>query len=206
MKRVDVNELFTKMAMDVAGRSTCARVQVGAVIVKNQRVISMGWNGVPHGQKHCYDHFKEKFDKIELSMGQWDLNQHNVARHEEITKDYNDNYDKRFEEWINTTEIKEEHHQFAVRNEIHSEMNAMIFAAKNGIATDGSDVYVVWSPCIDCAKALLQAGIKKVFYNKKYERDTRGIDFLQENGVICSQVEIETSTGCSPGGPCTCNH
>ena len=63
MKRIEVDELFTKMAIDVAKRSTCARIQVGAVIVKDQRVISMGWNGVPHGRKHCYDIFHDRFMK-----------------------------------------------------------------------------------------------------------------------------------------------
>lgn len=189
MKRIGVNELFTKMAIDVAGRSTCARVQVGAVIVKDQRVISMGWNGVPHGQKHCYDIFHDKFMKekaIDFPEGT-DL-------------------DKKFDEWMNSPKIKEEHHQFAIRHEIHSEMNAMIFAARNGISTDGADVYVVWSPCIDCAKALLQAGIKNVYYYKKYERDTRGIEFLQENGVVCRKSDIEeTNWNCDDPG-CTCSY
>ena len=45
-----------------------------------------------------------------------------------------------FEKWMNSPKIKEEHHEFAIRNEIHSEMNAMIFAAKNGISTNGADV------------------------------------------------------------------
>lgn len=189
MKRVGIHELFTKMALDVAQRSTCARVQVGAVIVKNQRVISMGWNGVPHGRKHCIDHFQEIFN----------------TEYPEAGIETQEDYDDMFEQWINSDKMKEEHHEFAIRNEIHSEMNAMIFAAKNGISTDGAGVYVVWSPCIDCSKALLQAGIKNVYYYQKYERDTRGIDFLEENGVVCAQVEIEESVGCQGQG-CNCSH
>jgi len=100
-------------------------------------------------------------------------------------------FDEEFDIWMNSPKIKEEHHQFAVENEVHSEMNALIFAAKNGIATNGADVYVVWSPCIDCSKALLQAGIKHVYYNKLYERDTRGLKFLEENGVPCEQCDVE---------------
>ena len=197
MKRTGVNELFTKMAVDVAGRSTCARVQVGAVIVKDQRVISMGWNGVPHGQKHCYDVFKDKYDK-ELK----NYNEHVSQSKEPVI----DSGFLPFDEWINTPKMKEEHHEFAIRNEIHSEMNAMIFAAKNGISTDGADAYIVWSPCIDCAKALLQAGIKNVYYYKKYERDTRGIDFLQENGVPCRQTEIEETNWCGESPGCNCHN
>lgn len=192
MKRVGIHELFTKMAIDVAGRSTCARVQVGAVIVKNQRVISMGWNGVPKGREHCIDHFQKKYDK----------EYQNHVKYSNIP--LADVGLETFEEWINTPRMKEEHHEFAIRNEIHSEMNAMIFAAKNGIATDGADVYVVWSPCIDCAKALLQAGIKNVYYYQKYERDTRGIDFLQENGVNCIQTDIPQEDRYQEFRECSC--
>ncbi len=172
MKRIGTHQLFIRIAKEVARRSTCARIQVGAVIVKDQRIISMGWNGVPHGQKHCIDHFQEKFDIVKSGIEPGD-------------------YDQEFDKWMNSTDIKEEHHQFAIENEVHSEMNSLIFAAKNGISTNRSDVYVVWSPCIDCAKALLQAGIKNVYYNKLYERDTRGIKFLEENGVPCIQVNEE---------------
>lgn len=175
MKRIGTHQLFIRIAKEVARRSTCARIQVGAVIVKDQRIISMGWNGVPHGQKHCVDHFQEKFEKENPEIG--------IEEYE--------TYDQEFDKWMNSPDIKEEHHQFAVENEVHSEMNSLIFAAKNGISTNGSDVYVVWSPCIDCAKALLQAGIKNVYYNKLYERDTRGIKFLQENNVPCIQINEE---------------
>lgn len=164
-KRIDIDEMFMNIALQVAERSTCSRVQVGAVIVKDQRIISMGWNGVPSGKSHCNDVFHKKFEEEKPEM--------------------------KFEEWIQSDPIKQEHHHFAVENEIHSEMNAMLFAAKNGIAIDGSDLYVVWSPCINCAKSLLQVGIKNVYYNKKYERDPRGVEFLESNGVKCFQIDLE---------------
>lgn len=176
MKRISTDELFIKIANEVAKRSTCARVQVGAVIVKDQRIISMGWNGVAHGQEHCVDHFENEFKKLHSD---WDLS--NMKQSD---------FEERFKKWINT-DAKDLHHQFAIRHEIHSEMNAMIYAAKNGISTNGADLYVVWSPCIDCAKALSQAGIKTVYYSNKYERDTSGIDFLEENGIKCIQVKYD---------------
>lgn len=163
--RIDIHEMFMNIALQVSERSTCSRVQVGAVIVKNQRIVSMGWNGVPSGKQHCNDVFHKKFEEEKPGV--------------------------KFEEWIQSDPIKQEHHHFAVENEIHSEMNAMLFAAKNGISISGSDLYVVWSPCINCAKALLQVGIENVYYNQKYERDPRGIEFLEENGVKCWEVDVE---------------
>lgn len=47
------DEMFTAMALLVAGRSTCNRGQVGAVIVQDRRPVSIGYNGAPPGMKHC---------------------------------------------------------------------------------------------------------------------------------------------------------
>lgn len=164
-KRIDIHEMFMDIALKVSERSTCSRVQVGAVIVKDQRIVSMGWNGVPSGKTHCNHIFHDKYEKENVQID--------------------------FDEWIQKEPQKQEHHEFAIENEIHSEMNAILFAAKNGISIDGSDLYVVWSPCINCAKALLQVGIKNVYYNQKYERDPRGIEFLEDNGVKCWNIDLD---------------
>jgi dCMP deaminase len=63
MERISLQQMFMNIAFEVSKRSTCARVNVGAIIVKNQRIVSMGWNGAPSGKKHCITHFKEKFEK-----------------------------------------------------------------------------------------------------------------------------------------------
>ena len=62
---------------------------------------------------------------------------------------------------------------------LHAEMNAVIKAAKTGNAVQDSTLYVTLSPCIECAKYILQSGIKRVVYNKTY-RDTSGIDLLSK--------------------------
>ena len=53
MDRPSADEYFMNMAQLVATRSTCVRRQVGAVIVKDKRVLSTGYNGAPKGSKHC---------------------------------------------------------------------------------------------------------------------------------------------------------
>ena len=71
---------------------------------------------------------------------------------------------------------------------VHAEANTIAFAAKEGIITEGTHLYVTLSPCINCAKLLINAGVKKVFYLEKY-RDTSGIDLLNNRGIAAVQVE-----------------
>ena len=61
---------------------------------------------------------------------------------------------------------------------VHAEINAILFAAKHGNATNGCTMYLTLSPCIECAKAIIQAGIVRVIYTEVY-RDTAGIELLK---------------------------
>jgi len=65
---------------------------------------------------------------------------------------------------------------------LHSEANAVLKCAKNGISCKDSTIYLTHSPCRDCAKLIYQAGIKRLVYNSQY-RDNQGIDFLSESGL-----------------------
>jgi dCMP deaminase len=58
-------------------------------------------------------------------------------------------------------------------------MNAILKAAKSGYSVDGATLYVTLSPCIDCAKLILQSGIKRVVYRDNY-RKNEGTDFLNK--------------------------
>lgn len=161
------HKLFINMATLVAGQSTCCRLQVGSVLVKDNRVISIGFNGVPSGQTHCEDHFmaiyKEKF-----------------------TAQY-----PSFADFIKTRDFFDLHGQWSNDNELHAEQNAILFAAKSGIATQGADLYVTLSPCIHCAKVIITAGIKKVLFKELYDRSCEGVVFLNKNGIECRKLEEE---------------
>ena len=65
---------------------------------------------------------------------------------------------------------------------LHAEANAITKLARSSNNSDGSTLYVTASPCIECAKLIIQAGIKKVVYAEKY-RLTDGIDLLRKAGV-----------------------
>jgi len=65
---------------------------------------------------------------------------------------------------------------------LHAEANAITKVAKSSNSSEGSTLYVTDSPCIECAKLIIQAGIRRVIYSRAY-RLTDGIDLLQRAGI-----------------------
>lgn len=72
---------------------------------------------------------------------------------------------------------------------IHAEANAILKCSKHGHSCDGATIYQTHSPCQSCSTLILQSGIKRVIYIENY-KDTTGIDFLREHGVIVEQHEV----------------
>ena len=126
-KRPTWDEYFMKMAYLVAERSTCIRHHIGAVIVKNNYVISTGYNGAASGVKDC----------IELGCLRDQMGIASGTRHE-------------------------------ICRAIHAEQNAIIQAALHGATTENATLYCTHSPCILCAKMIVNAKIKKVIVSKYY--------------------------------------
>ncbi len=83
----------------------------------------------------------------------------------------------------------------------HSERNAIYLAAKKGIATLGARAYVTGPPCADCARALIQSGIKEVYWPRKHNFITRmeqwaeslkvSLDIFTQCGVTHEEIEID---------------
>ena len=65
---------------------------------------------------------------------------------------------------------------------LHAEANAITKLARSSNNSDGSTIYITASPCIECAKLIIQAGIKRVVYGEKY-RLMDGIELLQRAGI-----------------------
>lgn len=131
---------YLRMAAIWAENSYCRRRKVGAIIVKNQMIISDGYNGTPAGFE-------------------------NVCEDESgVTKPY----------------------------VLHAEANAITKVARSNNSSDGATLYVTASPCVECSKLIIQAGIRRVVFNELY-RLTDGIDLLNRAGVECvhiSDIEI----------------
>ena len=71
---------------------------------------------------------------------------------------------------------------------LHAEANAITKIAKSGNSSDGATLYVTASPCIECSKLIIQAGIRRVVYRDEY-RITDGVDLLKRAGIEVEQVE-----------------
>lgn len=130
--------MLMDMARTVARRGTCNRLQVGALISREGRALSTGYNGPPSGLPHC--------------------NHPDVQLPGMPTQPCED--------------------------AVHAEANVVAFAAKFGVATDGADVYVTHSPCVACARLLINAGLNQVFFRIPF-RDPSGIVLLRSAGVRC---------------------
>lgn len=73
---------------------------------------------------------------------------------------------------------------------IHAERNAIIKAAREGVSIVDSILYVTTSCCEQCAAMVIQSGVKEAVYLELY-RDTSGIDFLKEAGIVTRQITLE---------------
>ena len=73
---------------------------------------------------------------------------------------------------------------------LHAEANAITKVAKSNNSSEGATLYITDSPCMECAKLIIQAGIERVVYSNKY-RITDGLELLDRAGVIVEQLEFE---------------
>lgn len=164
-------ELYKDIAKRVAELSYAKRLKVGAIVVKDDRIISMGYNGMPAGwDNNCED---KVYDK---GSGGW-------LSPEEFFEEYP------YEEDVELIDIDEGVHKVKARYKLktkpevlHAESNALAKLAKSNDSGDGADLFVTHSPCLQCAKLIFQSGISRVFYSENY-RDDAGIKFLKQSGV-----------------------
>ena len=170
-----MKEKFINAFMDTAYRfaelSPARRLHVGAIVVKDDRIISIGYNGMPVG----WDNDCEYKDYMRGDAGGW-LDPDEIYERwpfEEYSAEHESN--RRF--------------RYVTRDEVlHAESNAIAKLAKSNDSGLGADLFVTHSPCIHCAKLIHQSGIRRVYYGENY-RDDAGKDFLQKSGVIVTQIE-----------------
>jgi len=72
---------------------------------------------------------------------------------------------------------------------LHAEANAITKVAKSNNSSEGATLYITDSPCMECAKLIIQSGITRVVYEKKY-RITDGLDLLERAGVKVEQISL----------------
>jgi dCMP deaminase len=167
-KETKYDNLFMDISYRIAEMSFCKRSKVGASLVKDNRVVVNSWNGTISGVDNCCeDETNEPCEHCEgkgyfeiPGVMSFDCDKCHGAGKKLVSK--------------NTV--------------VHAEANALMFAARNGIETEGCKLYVTLSPCIECSKLIIQAGIKRVIYAEDY-RITDGVDFLRKHGVKVVKLE-----------------
>jgi dCMP deaminase len=142
---------FLRIAREVAGSSHCVSEQVGSAIVKDGRVIVMGYNGTAEGYTNCDD--------------MWE---HSGPEHSAWSQDH----------------------------EVHAEMNAIMYAAKKGIAIEGSEIYSTLSPCRQCLKHMQVVGITHVYFEDLYRKTSEAqhrldLEFCADLGIGLTQMSSE---------------
>ena len=164
-------KLYNNIAHEVAKMSHARRLQVGAVIVKDDRVISMGYNGMPAGwENNC-----ENKEYMSGDAGGW-LSPEEIYQQwpfEETVVVANDN------ESFETTM----RYRLKTRPEVlHAESNAIAKLAKSNDSGLAAELFVTHAPCMECSKLIFQSGIRRVYFSQDY-RDDSGIKFLKQSGV-----------------------
>lgn len=171
MKEKFIN-LYLDWAERAAQESSARRLQVGAIIVKNDNVIGYGYNGTPAG----WDNDCE--NKEWCTGGGW-------LSPEEIEAGWP------FEGTYIDTDGNEMQGRYRLKTKpevIHAEMNAIAKLAKSSNSGQDADMFITHGPCVECAKLIGTAGIKNVYYRTSY-RNNDGIEFLQKCGVVVTQVQ-----------------
>ncbi len=141
IKRPSWDEYFIKAACLVSERATCLRRKVGAVLVKDKRILATGYNGAPARVEHCEVSGCLR-EQLDVPSGQ----RHELCRG------------------------------------LHAEQNVLVQAALHGVSTRQSSLYITCSPCLICAKMIINAGIKEVIC-KEYYPDKMAEDFFKEAKV-----------------------
>jgi dCMP deaminase len=138
------------IAQEVAKRSNCMKRKVAAIIVKDKRIISTGYNGTPRGVKNCDEGGCPRCNNFSESG-------------------------KNLEECLCS----------------HGEENAIVQAAYHGISIKGGTLYSTYSPCLLCAKMIINGGISEVVYNADYPMNETALRLLKEAGVTVRQYKIK---------------
>ncbi|MDD9300853.1 MAG: cytidine deaminase [Desulfobacter sp.] len=147
-ERPSWDEYFMGITDLVASRSTCLRRKVGAVLVKEKRILCSGYNGAPSSVPHCRETGCLR-EQLKVPSGE----KHELCRG------------------------------------VHAEQNAIIQAAYHGIAVSGAVLYCTTQPCSICAKMIINAGIKKVYYKEGYD-DPLSLEMFDQAHVALVKLNL----------------
>ena len=139
--------------------SSAKRLKVGCVVIKDNTIIGIGYNGMPSGWTNDCEN--------KVYANAWSV----------------DN-----EVWEYQEEDSGHPYNLKTKPEVlHAETNALAKIARSTNSSDGATMFITHAPCLDCAKLVYQSGIKSVYYRNSY-KNTDGLDFLNKCNVEVTMI------------------
>lgn len=155
------NNTFMDMVSSILQRSRCLKIKTAAIIVCDNDILAMGYNGTLPGAIECDEKWRQVYDSEPRILN--------------------------FEQWMTTNDFRLAHRKWSIGNELHAEDNALQLITRRQV-TDKYILYTMYSPCDECAKKIISYGIKTIYYRFTYQRGIEALIRLQQNGVICRQI------------------
>ena len=159
---------FVKYYMEIAELtaklSYAVRLNVGAVIVKGNQILATGYNGMPSGWENVCE------------VKEWEADHAMWLDSEDFAEQFP------YKEWHEQANREVRYRLVSKPEVLHAEMNALMRLAASNESSRAASLFITHSPCLDCAKAVYQAGIETIYYKYDYRSNT-GIEFLQKIGV-----------------------
>lgn len=156
---------YLMIAQIIAGMSRANKRKVGAILVKDDRIISTGFNGTPAGFDNGCEEYKCTDESDWETLGTCGC------------------------EFDNLDKTKCKHYKLITKPEVlHAESNAIAKCARSSESSKDAVLYLTLSPCFNCAKLIIQAGVKAVYYIDEWENDTSGLRLLIKAGIYYQQI------------------
>lgn len=155
---------YYNIAKEISLLSYAKRLKVGAIIVKDNRIISIGFNGTPPRWDNECEEEEVYYTRLTYFKGEALIYKSNV---DDIHA--------------------EQHTRLKTKPEvIHAEMNSLHKLASSNESGNNASMFCTHSPCIECAKGVVMSGIKNFYFIDKYRSDD-GLLFLQKSGINIEQ-------------------
>jgi len=150
VQRPSWDEYFMDIAKVVASRSNCMKRKVAAIIVRDKRVVSTGYNGTPRGTRNCNEGGCPRCNNLAAS---------GTALDECLCS--------------------------------HGEENAIVQASYHGVSLKDGVIYTTFAPCLQCAKMIINSGIREVIYNMDYPLNDAAFNLFQQAGVFVRKLKVD---------------
>jgi dCMP deaminase len=169
-------DYYMKVAELTGTLSYAKRLKVGSVIVKGNKILATGYNGMPSG----WDNNCESFEYMSSDAGGW-LDPQEIYEQWPFVEDD-----------IDPDLGYARHYRLKTKDEVlHAETNAIAKVSSSTESSEGAMMFCTHAPCMNCAKLIYQSGINNLYYRDTY-RDISGIEFLEKSGVVVTKYETQS--------------